>query len=212
MEFIAHRGLWLSADDKNSFHSFCEALKMGFGIEVDVRDFNGMLVVSHDPPIAGNFFPLQDLLDFYAAGNYRSTIAFNVKSDGLQVLAAKSLADFRIKNYFFFDMSIPDTLGYMSLNLNVFSRLSEYESPHQYFLENTAGIWLDSLEGEWIAEKNLVNLSSMSKRICIVSAELHRRNHIPLWNAIKGAIEYGVHEDLFQICTDLPREAKEYFL
>ena len=48
MEIIAHRGFWISAEEKNTQTAFLRALENGFGIETDLRDFDGTLVISHD--------------------------------------------------------------------------------------------------------------------------------------------------------------------
>ena len=46
---LAHRGLWVTDSEKNSKEAIALALSEGFGVELDVRDRNGGLIVSHDP-------------------------------------------------------------------------------------------------------------------------------------------------------------------
>ncbi len=48
IEILAHRGIWNKKLKKNSLDALTLALDMGFGIETDIRDRNGVLVISHD--------------------------------------------------------------------------------------------------------------------------------------------------------------------
>lgn len=84
MKIIAHRGLWKNLSQKNSSQAFKTALASGFGIETDVRDLNGKLVISHDTPN----------IDSIAYENFVSLvkdyppvdIAMNIKANELQDL------------------------------------------------------------------------------------------------------------------------------
>ena len=48
MDILAHRGVWRISEERNSMSSIRAALDAGFGIETDVRDYKGNLVISHD--------------------------------------------------------------------------------------------------------------------------------------------------------------------
>ena len=50
MQVISHRGYWKTAAEKNTATAFARSFEMGFGTETDVRDLNGLLVISHDMP------------------------------------------------------------------------------------------------------------------------------------------------------------------
>lgn len=52
IEILAHRGWWTSREDQNSLDALTRALTAGFGVETDIRDCAGRLVVSHDMPTA----------------------------------------------------------------------------------------------------------------------------------------------------------------
>ena len=47
MIIISHRGIGFRKE-QNTLGAFAECFKSGFGIETDIRDYNGKLVVSHD--------------------------------------------------------------------------------------------------------------------------------------------------------------------
>lgn len=211
MEILAHRGLWISPEEHNSLAAFELALNSGFGLELDVRDLNGDIVISHDTPLVGRVDPLRTLLELYTKSKHTSCLALNIKSDGLQKLLARLLGEFKINNYFLFDMSIPDTLGYFRSNLNVYVRVSELEKINSILMTSSQGIWLDGLMGEWVKPENIFTLAKYNKPICMVSPELHNREFLPFWESIKEAIGAGVSPSLLKICTDLPKEAGEYF-
>jgi glycerophosphoryl diester phosphodiesterase len=60
VHILAHRGLWKTASEHNRLEAFRHALESGYGIEVDVRDASGELIVAHD---AGEetAYPFEDL-------------------------------------------------------------------------------------------------------------------------------------------------------
>ena len=48
MKILAHRGAWNTSDEKNTVLAIKRAFCHGWGIETDVRDYCGKLVISHD--------------------------------------------------------------------------------------------------------------------------------------------------------------------
>ena len=46
MKIISHRGFWKESKEKNSEAAFKRSFENGFGLETDIRDYNGDLVVS----------------------------------------------------------------------------------------------------------------------------------------------------------------------
>ena len=59
---LAHRGFWTEPAEKNSREALERAFREGFGIETDIRDRNGALVVSHDPPVGDGLMSFDELL------------------------------------------------------------------------------------------------------------------------------------------------------
>lgn len=101
VKVIAHRGWWKEPYEQNTLVAFKRAFDAGIGVELDVRDWNGKLVVSHDPPVYDN-----DLPDYFSfvlelLGDRDNILAVNVKSCGLAPLFARLNAP---KNWFFFDL------------------------------------------------------------------------------------------------------------
>ena len=210
IEVISHRGLWKKLEEQNTIEAFYDSLEAGFGIETDIRDNCGDLVISHDIPTqTNNILTVDDFFNLYQKYGKNQTLALNIKSDGLSKLLKQKLDTFEINNYFVFDMSIPDTLSYQKESLNFFSRQSEYEmTPALY--DKCSGVWIDSFHSAWVKEGVIIKHSENRKNICIVSPELHKRSHLADWKKYKD-ISNNNSELTFIICTDFPVEARSFF-
>mgnify|MGYP000865055208 CR=1 FL=1 len=209
IEIISHRGLWNDQISKNSIESFQKSFQSGFGTETDIRDHCGKIVISHDMPgYSKKHIYFETFLQLYKQSNLEVTLALNVKSDGLCEAVKSSLKSFQIENYFLFDMSVPDQLQYLNCNLNTYSRLSEHEK-NPVFYDSINGIWLDAFETIWYNEEIIRKNITQNKKVCVVSSELHKRNHIELWEFLKLSQLHTLSGII--LCTDLPIQAKHYF-
>ncbi len=210
MEFLAHRGLWFQKDERNSLDALFKGLDEGYGLETDIRDINQELVISHDMPELGKSINLNELFIYYRENNLTSTLALNIKCDGLQEILNQRLINYGITNYFVFDMSVPDTLGYFKKDMRTFVRRSDVEY-HPELALNAHGIWLDELKGPWIDADLILKLANETDYVCIVSPELHGREYQGQWDAIMKAMDQGCPSGKLMLCTDKPREAEEFF-
>jgi glycerophosphoryl diester phosphodiesterase len=205
MIIISHRGFWKKPDEKNSLQSFITSARSGFGCETDVRDFNSGLVISHDVPHSDSL----NLNQFFKVfENTNLLLAINIKSDGLQEILHNALKEYKITNYFVFDMSIPETRKYISLGFNVFGRLSEFESEIPFY-DSIKGIWIDSFERIWYNEELIKYHLNKGKQVCIVSSELHNRDYSEHWSLI-NSFSFIKNENLI-LCTDYPEDARRFF-
>ena len=130
---------------------------------------------SHDAP-RRNALTLSQMLDIYCAQSATLPLALNIKSDGLYEPLRDMLAAYGVEDYFVFDMSIPDTIGYLRGGHPVFTRQSDYERT-PLFYSRSSGIWLDAFEEEWTTSDVVDAHLAAGKRVCVVSPELHRRLH-----------------------------------
>lgn len=208
---LAHRGLFLSESDKNSPEALRRALDEGFGIETDLRDLDGRVVISHDPPL-GSPLPstFKWLLEQIVSSPSAGRIGLNIKSDGLSEMIESEVKAMGIDvdQFFVFDMSVPDGLSYLKGVLPVYSRISDYE-PTPVYSGKIQGVWVDNFSGSFQQVKHAKVLTEQGIRVAVVSSELHRRNHESLWDEI---VETGLHlSPLFELCTDLPMEAANRF-
>lgn len=203
MQIISHRGYWRSREEKNSRLAFSRSFDLGFGTETDIRDLDGRLVISHDPPT-------RDALGFHELlelrGDRNLPLALNIKSDGLAALVKSAATQAGLQNYFVFDMSVPDMRHYRESGIPYYTRLSEYEQKPA-FLEQASGVWLDAFESTWFTVDTIASLLASELAVCVVSSELHQRDHRNLWQLLQPL----KHRSDLMLCTDLPEEARQHF-
>ncbi|MBE5832915.1 MAG: hypothetical protein E7306_14405 [Butyrivibrio sp.] len=206
MEIIAHRGFWKTDVEKNQKEAFLRAADNHIGSETDFRDYMEKLVISHN--VADRTCLSAD--DFFAIyKGTRSTLALNIKADGIQYLLKELLNKNNITNFFCFDMSIPDTLEYIKSGLKFFVRESEYETINDLY-DKADGVWADGFEGdEWITKDYIKTHRNKGKRVCIVSSDLHKRDYSSLWERLKD--KEILDDGGVILCTDYPDKAKEFF-
>ncbi|MBV9801644.1 MAG: hypothetical protein JO130_00575 [Solirubrobacterales bacterium] len=208
MVSLAHRGLWASPTERNSLSAFCDAFRRGWGVELDVRDLDGSLVISHDPPTSGAL-PFAAVVDAYRAHGYPGSLAVNIKSDGLAAMVATALRDVPAERWFAFDMSVPDTLLYARAGLPFFTRHSDVESAPALY-KQACGVWLDDFAGGFISEPRIAEHLAAAKRVAVVSPELHGRDHDAMWQEWRAWSVWGSADVL--LCTDQPNQAQEVFV
>jgi glycerophosphoryl diester phosphodiesterase len=209
MEIISHRGYWKLIEEKNKILAFQRSFSMGFGTETDIRDYNGALVISHDIP-SGDEMSLDDFFELYNSSNCQGTLALNIKSDGLHKQMLYSLEKNNINNYVVFDMSVPDSLGYLNYGVNILSRFSEYETENALW-SKSEGIWFDSFEGNNLDFSMISKVVNSNLRAFIVSPELHAREHLTLWAELKAYLHTCQNNRQIVLCTDIPEDARVYF-
>ncbi|MNS23804.1 hypothetical protein D3C72_556300 [compost metagenome] len=208
IEILAHRGWWLEAPEKNQAIAFERAFAVGYGVETDVRDTNGRLVISHDMAQA-DAMPFERFLDIYRSHGSPGWLALNVKSDGLHVALGEALRGAGIDRYFVFDMSVPDGLHYLKGGLTTFTRRSEYEIGSSLDA-SAAGIWWDCFESG--GDAALAGSALRSGKVgALVSPELHHREHCDVWQTWRDDIEMAVERSALMLCTDFPEEADRFF-
>jgi glycerophosphoryl diester phosphodiesterase len=204
---LAHRGLWAEPDERNTLAAFSGAFANGWGVELDVRDLDGELVISHDPPAAGAL-PFAAVVDAYVGHGCPGRLAVNVKADGLEALIADALRPVDPARWFAFDMSVPDSLRYASAGLPYYSRHSEIE-PEPSLYDGSAGVWLDDFYGGFVTEERISAHLAAGKQVAVVSPELHKRDHLAVWDRWRRWDVWASPQ--VHLCTDHPTQAQEVF-
>lgn len=197
---IAHRGYWKAESEKNTKAAFERAFENGFGVETDLRDIKGEIVISHNMP-AGDEMTFEELLRLLDGRNL--TLALNIKADGQADEIKRLLKEYNHTKYFTFDMSIPEMVYQQKAGLNFFTGLSDI-APHPVMLEQAKGVWLDAFDSDWFGKTEILNLLNQGKEVCLVSPDLHNREHKTAWEKYKNLP--GI-----MICTDYPDEAEGFF-
>lgn len=197
---LAHRGYWKKEEEKNTKEAFKRAFDCGFGVETDLRDIKGEIVISHDMP-KGNEMTFEEVLALLDGRNL--PLALNIKADGMAFKIKKLLEKYNHTNYFTFDMSIPEMVVQHKMGLNVFTGISDIV-PNPIMYKEAQGVWLDCFYSDWFSKKEIKEILDADKKVCIVSPDLHKREYKNVWAKYKDV--KGI-----MLCTDFPDEAKEYF-
>ncbi|WP_424360153.1 hypothetical protein [Methylocystis parvus] len=207
---LAHRGFWTAPSEKNAAVALERAFAAGFGVETDIRDLDGVLVVSHDPPRRRSApMTAEALFELYLRMGAPGWLALNVKADGLASQIGSLLARYAIDAAFVFDMSAPDMRAYLAMDIPVFTRRSDAEPVPTYY-GKCAGVWMDCFgiahsPADWSRQA-----LSDGKRVALVSPELHGRPHLAAWAEWREAL-HPHSEANVMICTDYPEEAAAFF-
>ena len=202
MKIIAHRGIWLNKSEQNTVKAFNRALRFNCGIELDVRDYRGDIVVSHDIASETSIRLSEVIKDIH---NLKEPIAINIKSDGIMKECYDILKQTNLK-WFFFDMSFPESYLCFKYQYPYYYRISEFEKETK-ILDYASGIWLDSFKTNWFSRDRIINFLNLKKEVCVVSSECHGRDHKDLWKLLLPLSDY----EGISICTDFPILARSYF-
>ena len=203
MKILSHRGFWQEPDQRNTLAAFARSLNHGFGLETDVRDHEGRLVISHDVPKGGEPDFHQVLRLFHCK---HLPLALNIKADGLADLVNEAMSSYQIEKWFAFDMSIPDMRSCLDRKVPVFARASEVENDPPW-IEEVVGIWFDSFAGDNYDAGRIAEYLHGGKQVCIVSPELHKRPWQSVWRSIEALSEHAG----LMLCTDHPEQARQFF-
>lgn len=205
MKIIAHRGFWKTESEKNTMKALSRAVESGYGFETDFRDCSGKVLISHDPP-KGTEITADSVFKMYCNAGCNEPLALNIKADGLQDMMNDLLRKYGISNYFFFDMSVCDTVIYVEKKLQIASRLSEFEIDMPFYKDSEV-VWIDYFSSDGPTIQKVKQTLQDKKIACVVSPELHKRNHIMIWRQL-----LPLKDELnLYLCTDLPEKAKEFF-
>lgn len=197
---FAHRGYWYPALEPNSLEAITKALSLGFSVETDLRDRLGQIVVSHDPPAdSGTFISLREILNVPRFPN--STLALNVKSDGLTSILEEDVA-----NAFFFDMSAPEALKYSRAGLDFALRVSDFEPQTTPAQLKPKWLWLDAFDNDWFFNAPLPEFNEF-RGVVVVSPELHGRDKEAVWGWL--AERWNSIPQLC-VCTDQPEDFERF--
>lgn len=204
MIVLSHRGYWKGPSEKNRREAFRRSFDLGLGTETDIRDRDGALVISHDMADR-TAITLEALLDLL--GDRDLPLALNIKADGLARDLLTAMQARSLSRWFAFDMSVPEMVVQLRLGLPVFTRMSEYEpSPPCY--DRAIGVWLDGFHSVWYSAQVIEELLRDSKQVCVVSPELHGRDHQELWDLLRSSRLANAPN--LMLCTDLPELALEF--
>lgn len=158
MTIIAHR---INTIDQ------LQELSPEYGVEIDVRAYNGRLVLSHDPYEDG------DQLEEYLSAVGDRLVVFNIKESGIEDDVIELAARYDVTEYFLLDVEFPYiyTASRKSSFTKMAVRFSEAE-PVETALANTGyadWVWVDTNTQLPLNDDSYRQLSEAGYQICLVS-------------------------------------------
>lgn len=186
-------------------------LPINHGIEVDVRYHENDLILQHDPfdHHIQNKTKLIDLLDKWKSFG---PLILNLKSEGIEEACIKAMGKYKVKNWFFLEMSMPylvnysdkafrkEIKGFSSENLAV--RFSDRE-PIEYalsFKDKAKWVWVDYFSNFPLNKKTILLLKKANFKICLVSPELQKDSIFSTNQIAKMCLDLNIDA----VCTKDP--------
>lgn len=143
-----------------------------YGVEIDVRDYNKDLVLSHDPFCGG------DLFEKFIANYDKSTLIINVKSEGVEFDVLNLLKQKKVDDFFLLDSSFSIINKLIAMGEKRYAaRFSEIESIQSvYKLAGKANwVWIDCFSSYPLTVEMFNELKNKGFKICICSPDLVNR-------------------------------------
>lgn len=204
MKIICHRGFWSKRSQQNSLKACLDGAKNFDGIEVDLKNQNGKIVLSHDP-ITKNSQTISLSELFKKTPN--TFFALNIKEDGLGPELRKLISKHKIDNYMCFDLSFPESLQFNKEQLRVFSRIGDLE---QRPTKCPKALVVDVFNQTKYSHV-LRSLQALERphELFFISPELHGHPVETNWLKIKNFLGQSNHSGY--LCTDLAASASQFF-
>jgi len=167
-----------------------------FGVEVDLRDYDGKVILQHDALKGGE--PFEEYLNQY---RHRFLI-LNVKCEGVEELVLPLLKSRKIEDFFFLDLSFPALMKLVRTGEHrIAVRFSEYEPAEACLaLAGKADwVWIDCFNNYPALDARGEELIRRFKT-CLVAPELQGHPPMDQAQAARVAARYRPSA----VCTKFP--------
>lgn len=165
--YIAHR-----INDSN----IANKLPINMGIEFDVRDSNGLIIVTHDPFTVGEEFET-----FLSSLIVKRFLIVNIKSEGIETKVLELLKKYSFEDFFLLDCTFPSIVKLSKLGeKRIALRFSEYES-FVNVIDNknkAKWVWVDCFTHFPLTKKMEEVFHAHGFKLCIVSPELQGQEEL----------------------------------
>lgn len=211
MKIISHRGLWKETSEQNSLLAFSSSQKNGWGLETDLRSYQGKPFISHDPIVSPKgLVTLEQLFTLWSATPHLP-LFINIKEDGLTPLLRPYRSQIERLNIIFFDMSVPQLLQFSKEfpKEMLATRFSEFER-EPAAAELCSWLWVDSFTQDPNPEELSSFVLDKKMSLALVSPEIHSRDPQETWRRFLSSS--WLPQEQLAICTDRPTELKRTFL
>lgn len=178
-----------------------ERVPADHGVEIDVRDYDGELVLAHDP------FERGIDLATYLRSYRHALLIFNVKCDGLEDRISQLAEQHGVGEYFFLDVANPTLVRLVTHGESAVAvRYSEHE-PIEFalaFAGRARWVWVDCFSHLPLDGDSYRRLREHF-RICVVSPELQGHPRSVIRDYRRQLEDLPVDA----VCTDFPGDWSE---
>jgi hypothetical protein len=190
VKFICHRVNSLSDYPRKDFR----------GMEFDIRDSNGHILVTHDPYSTTGMELESFVIRLPKIDNFLYIV--NVKSEGIEERAREILERNEITNFFFLDSSFPTIVKMSNAGEKRFAiRASEYETVQTavQMMGKVDYVWIDCFT-KFNPDHVMIAKHGCKYKVCLVSPELHNHsNYLSRIHSMVDDIKKN-HVDIDYIC------------
>lgn len=212
IEILAHRGNLIGSDSQreNNASACKECLDLGFGLELDVRNYKNNLYAKHDPVTSDKAQYWAEIVEILI--NYpQLTIAINIKDTGNENSLITSIRNLSWFKVFLFDLELVVgienynslTSVYKSLDskIEIAIRASDKGEPLERAIESTSKVvWLDEFDNFWVSQQVIEKLNLAGKKAYAVAPDLHKHSA----NISMSRCQQFAAWNVAGICTDYP--------
>jgi hypothetical protein len=176
-------------------------VKPAYGVEIDIRDYDGDLRLVHDPFLSG------ERLEDYLRGYRHAFCIFNVKCDGLEDKILALAQQHGIRDYFFLDCANPTLVKLARRGeKNLAVRFSEFEPVESAlaFAGLCDWVWIDCFTKLPLNPANYAQLKKHFK-LCLVSPELQGHGRAAIEDYKRQLKDMPVDAVCTDFCEDWAR-------
>ena len=174
------------------------AVSIDQGVEIDLRDSGGRLIIAHDPFSDGEDF--ETYLRHYRHG----ILILNIKSERIEYRVIEEIRKVgTVSSYFFLDSSFPMIRALISQGeKNIALRFSEFESLESVLLLSgkVEWIWMDCFTRMPLTPSTYRAIKNAGFKICAVSPELQGHSSEFISSYVRDLKTYQIDA----VCTKHP--------
>ena len=212
VKILSHRANINGSDKERENRAiFCaECLKLGFGLELDVRNYMNSLYAKHDPVLSQDeqsWLELVSVISSYP----NLPIAINIKDTGAESSIISSISDLNKNNVFLFDLELVVGIEkytclsslYHELDpmIDIAIRVSDRsETIERAVRSQNKVVWLDEFDSFWVSHDIIRALNGVGKTVYAVAPDLHKHSLDVSMFRCQQFSDWGVAG----ICTDYP--------
>lgn len=184
-----------------------------YGAEIDIRYHKDDLILTHDPfhHHENDSCHLETFLENW---NRDSCLILNVKTEGIEAECIRLMNKFKVKNWFFLDLSMPYFVKYARLASqrsiegfgpeNLAVRFSDHE-PIEYalaFSHMAKWVWVDWFDQIPLNAENIKKFQASQFSLCLVSPELQGKGIEKIADYKKHLADQNISVEA--VCTKRP--------